>query len=241
MRNTLSDGLVSGLRGLGNADGLIQTTAAISRGSSGGPLLSESGEVVGITTLSVVDGQNLNLAVPASRLSAILQRKQELRTLGELAAKARQPVVEWTINEKRNLAYFFAALKGERETTKRFLEERVVTAQAQIAYCYLLQVFSLYDARLVNVEVLRKVHPELPGAFKGKFLRFLETAESATLSRRRLPADFPRSINAWTEWWEANKKEFQFPASIPVPRELNLTYEWSREWKGVRFPRFVPE
>jgi hypothetical protein len=58
---TLSDGLVSGLREHGGGQ-LIQTTAPISAGSSGGGLFDENGKLVGITTLQVEGGQNLNFA-----------------------------------------------------------------------------------------------------------------------------------------------------------------------------------
>jgi serine protease Do len=62
---TLSDGLVSGLRK--DRDSklvLIQTTAPISPGSSGGGLFDEEGRLIGLTTLLVKEAQNLNFAVP---------------------------------------------------------------------------------------------------------------------------------------------------------------------------------
>lgn len=63
---TLSEGLVSGLRRF-NGWHVIQTTAAISHGSSGGGLFDERGNLVGITTLAFVGSglQNLNFAVSA--------------------------------------------------------------------------------------------------------------------------------------------------------------------------------
>jgi S1-C subfamily serine protease len=61
---TLSDGLLSGKR---NMDGrrLIQTTAPISPGSSGGGLFDESGNLIGITTFFLKDTENLNFAIAA--------------------------------------------------------------------------------------------------------------------------------------------------------------------------------
>ena len=63
---TLSEGLVSGLRGEW-ADGshVLQTTAPISPGSSGGGLFDDNGRLVGITTFTHADSQNLNFALPA--------------------------------------------------------------------------------------------------------------------------------------------------------------------------------
>jgi hypothetical protein len=70
LSNTLSDGLVSGHRKIGE-NLMIQMTAPISPGSSGGPLIGTNGKVVGITTESRIFGnlaQNLNFALPASQL-----------------------------------------------------------------------------------------------------------------------------------------------------------------------------
>lgn len=46
---------------------VLQISAAISPGSSGGPLFNQFGEVVGVTT-AITSGQNLNLAVPTNYL-----------------------------------------------------------------------------------------------------------------------------------------------------------------------------
>lgn len=61
---TFSDGMISGLR-LHNGVNIIQTTAPISPGSSGGGLYDERGSLIGITTFQV-KGQNLNFAISAS-------------------------------------------------------------------------------------------------------------------------------------------------------------------------------
>lgn len=61
---TFSEGVISGLRGSG-ASKLIQTSAPISHGSSGGGLFDSVGKLVGITTATLSEGQNLNFAVPA--------------------------------------------------------------------------------------------------------------------------------------------------------------------------------
>ena len=61
---TISEGIVSSLRPV--ADGtVIQTTAPISSGSSGGGLFDTSGRLVGIVTFQHKYGQNLNFALPA--------------------------------------------------------------------------------------------------------------------------------------------------------------------------------
>lgn len=59
LQNTLSEGIISAKRG-----GLIQMSAPISPGSSGGPVLDRRGDVIGIAVMTSRQGQNLNFAVP---------------------------------------------------------------------------------------------------------------------------------------------------------------------------------
>lgn len=71
---TISDGIVSGLR---KAVGgfIVQTSAAISPGSSGGGLFDSDGRLVGVTTFQYVKGQNLNFAVPAEWIAQVEVRE----------------------------------------------------------------------------------------------------------------------------------------------------------------------
>lgn len=69
---TLSEGIVSGMRDSGEGYRVIQTTAAISPGSSGGGLFNQHGQLVGITTFRVKGGENLNFAVPINYVRGLL-------------------------------------------------------------------------------------------------------------------------------------------------------------------------
>ena len=73
---SISDGLISGIRDLGSHK-LIQITAPISLGSSGGPVLNSNGELIGISVGQIRDGQNLNFAIPATYLKTLLVKKSE--------------------------------------------------------------------------------------------------------------------------------------------------------------------
>jgi 2-alkenal reductase len=78
--NTVTEGIVSALgRTVPDNDGgpellnLIQHDAAINPGNSGGPLVTLTGEVVGINTLGIVDAQGLFFAVPAETVTRVAQ------------------------------------------------------------------------------------------------------------------------------------------------------------------------
>ena len=54
LQNSVSRGIVSGLRNSGGAT-LVQTDAAANPGNSGGPMLDRSGAVIGITTMGYTE------------------------------------------------------------------------------------------------------------------------------------------------------------------------------------------
>jgi len=73
LKGTFSQGIVSGIRTLDESSNskLIQITAPISPGSSGGPVVNERGLVVGVAVATFKGGQNLNFCIPSSFLPLI--------------------------------------------------------------------------------------------------------------------------------------------------------------------------
>ena len=76
---TFSNGIISGIRWDGN-DKLLQISAPISRGSSGGAVLDSEGRVIGVSAASR-DGQNLNFAIPSNYIKKLLSNPQNLKPL----------------------------------------------------------------------------------------------------------------------------------------------------------------
>lgn len=69
LEGTISEGIIAAIR---DNPHLIQITAPISPGSSGSPVLDETGQVIGIATLAFKEGQNLNFAIPANEVTRAL-------------------------------------------------------------------------------------------------------------------------------------------------------------------------
>ena len=69
LTNSLSTGIVAGIREV-DGNKWIQITAPISPGSSGSPVFDSKGRLIGLATMMLIDGQNLNFATPVSQITA---------------------------------------------------------------------------------------------------------------------------------------------------------------------------
>ncbi|MBI4849234.1 MAG: tetratricopeptide repeat protein [Nitrospirae bacterium] len=76
LENTISDGLLSGIREITSGKKVLQITAPISPGSSGGPVFNKDGEVIGVATFLIKEAQNLNFAMPVNLLKDKIESKK---------------------------------------------------------------------------------------------------------------------------------------------------------------------
>ncbi len=96
LEGTVSDGIVSAMREESPRKNWIQTTAPVSHGNSGGPLLNMDGSVIGVITWGVntEQGQNLNFAIPSDEVNAVLFMPLELSALESVAKKLQSAAVQ---------------------------------------------------------------------------------------------------------------------------------------------------
>jgi len=142
LEKTVSDGIVSAIREIPDFGKVIQITAPISPGSSGSPVLNMKGEVIGIATLQIVEGQNLNFAIPSERIAS-LNLAEEKKTLTkeelfEQENKAKKDSdYDWEAFDK---ALYFLFVKEEYEKALPYWERAIqvepVAAYFAIGYCY---------------------------------------------------------------------------------------------------------
>lgn len=88
LEGSVSNGIVSAVREISGYGKIIQITASISPGSSGSPVVNMAGQVLGIATLQAAEGQNLNFAVPAERISQL--RVSDVQSFSTLTAETQK-------------------------------------------------------------------------------------------------------------------------------------------------------
>jgi serine protease Do len=73
LEDTVSNGLISAVRTIHEGAEVLQISAPIAPGSSGGPIFNDRGEVIGVAAAFLQRGQNLNFGVPIRYLARMMQ------------------------------------------------------------------------------------------------------------------------------------------------------------------------
>ena len=138
LEGSVSDGIVSAVREVPNVGRIIQITAPISHGNSGSPVFNLQGQVIGVVTVKVTNGQNINLAIAAERVGAL--RAEKLRPLAALLGKGKGDMSEmlyrtgleslWLGNYDNAVGYFENAVNKN---------PRRAEAWVQVGYCKVKQ------------------------------------------------------------------------------------------------------
>lgn len=145
--NTVSDGIISGKR---NIEGLtvIQTTVPISPGSSGGPLLNEYGEVIGITTMSWAEthSQNINFAVPINFVRGMLDSSSNLSfTWNDL-----QAADEGESDEDNPYIEIYRSNMGKHLINKETIKYAKISGKIYISVEHVVVISPEYSRQLVE-------------------------------------------------------------------------------------------
>lgn len=126
-RNTVSAGIVSGLRRSVLASGMasgaeqlqevIQTDAAINPGNSGGPLLNLQGEVVGINTAMARGAENIGFAIPINQAKKSIESVKKNGKISYPWLGVRYVLITEELKNKNNLSVDYGALvsRGEKQ------------------------------------------------------------------------------------------------------------------------------
>ena len=221
---SLSDGIVSQLRGA--SPPFIQTTAAISPGSSGGGLFDSGGRLVGFTTLYIDDGQSLNFAMPVEWLN-------DIQPANRVVSKQRSQV-DWltravALEEKQDwpelLVWGRQWVKAEQENADALF----FVGNA------LLNLGQLDLATAAYREVLR-INPEYDKAWGNLGLAYkkLQQADNAINAYRQALRINPEAAYTWNNLGNIYSELQQTDNAINAYRQaLRITPEKADIWRNL--------
>jgi len=233
LEGSVSDGIVSAVREVPNVGSIIQITAPISHGNSGSPVFNLNGQVLGVVTIKVTNGQNINLAIAAARVVAL--KADKLKPLSDLTAKGKGDLAEsnyqtgleslWLGNYDNAVGYFENAVNKN---------PRRADAWVQVGYCKVKQgknqeAIRAYEQALQLRPTSAEIHNKLGDAFYFAG-RLREAIESYTEAARLRPDLAETYYNLAVTYFESgNLSMAQTNARVLLRLDKKLYEKYVRE------------
>jgi tetratricopeptide (TPR) repeat protein len=189
LEKTISQGLVSGLREIDGRQ-LMQVTAPISHGSSGGPVLNSNGEVIGIAVGSMREGQNLNFAIPVTGLRKLLESGPSLTSANALATLEEVQRVQIAHRQDTYSAEDGSPWQAHQSQINKLLKQavdeagndtKILTRVAQVSLAENTQISIEAAQRGINVKESPDLEIVLAKAFATNWIFTADKDEKARL------------------------------------------------------------
>ncbi|MBW6504599.1 serine protease [bacterium] len=255
---SLSDGIVAQLRG--SPSPLIQTTAAISPGSSGGGLFDKEGRLVGLTTFYVEGGQSLNFAMPVEWISEVKPGRklvaegygqtewlitaavhEELKNWQDMLNWCRK----WTKSEPKNTLAWFSlaaaykglnryndAIEAYRQALRIDPEYALAWNNLGVAYYKLKR----YDDAIEAYRQSVRINPEYASAWTnlGTTYGSLKRYDEAIDANRQALRIKPEDADAWYGIGNAYGSLKRYDDAIEAYRQaLRIDPEYASAWTNL--------
>jgi len=239
LEGSVTDGIVSAVREVPNVGKIIQITAPISHGNSGSPVFNMKGQVVGVVTVKVTNGQNINLAIDAARVSQL--SPGPLRAIAGIPAKDKGADVAeslyrtgldslWLGNYDNAISYFETAANRNPKRADTWV---------QVGYCKVKQgksaeAIKAYQNALELRPNSEEIHNKLGDAYyyAGRLLDAIASYIRAATLR---PDNADAHYNLAVAYFESGNEE-QALAEAKILRQLDakLYDRWVRETRRER-------
>ena len=163
LEGTFSDGIISGPREVGSQT-LLQMTAPISPEGSGGPVLNEKGEVIGLAFATLEDGQNLNWAIPSNHLKALISKSDTVKPLTQENQSVSAETHFYRGNEKYLMRSYEDAITAYNEA---------IRLQPDFANAYVnrglaKEKLGQYESAIMDYSSAIEIDPTLAGAYNNR-------------------------------------------------------------------------
>ncbi len=234
---TLSEGLISSLRPYEGSQ-YIQTSAAISPGSSGGGLFDDQGRLIGITTFYLAEGQSLNFALPVDWIGELPQRAQAApvveKKVQAAPVVAKKSGLDWlnrvvALEEKED---WRGMLKLSQQWIKSQPENAVAWYGMGIAHRKLKQ----YDRAIQAYREALRIQPEYAEAWNNMgaaYGRLKQYDQEIQAYREALRIE-PEKAEAWNNMGAAYGSLKQYDRAIQALREaLRIQPEYVEAWNNL--------
>ena len=157
LEDTISNGLISAVREVHADLEVLQISAPIAPGSSGGPLFNEHGEVIGVATAISSTGQNLNFGLPSKYVSELVESPRPISmALFAAAMSAIQQQAAASERERQIPHHPLSVLNGCSDANKELIFKTLKGAidvgaplynQGNIEACY-----HIYEGAAADLE-----------------------------------------------------------------------------------------
>jgi tetratricopeptide (TPR) repeat protein len=145
LEGSVSDGIVSAVREVPSLGQIVQITAPISHGNSGSPVFNMKGQVVGVVTIRVMNGENINLAMGAGRFASLRAAGDKLLSFTDLAERLKASQRPDTISDWYYRTGLNSLWLGNYDSALGYFETAVnknparVEAWIQVGFCKVKQ------------------------------------------------------------------------------------------------------
>ena len=166
LEDTVSNGLISAVREVHTGLRVLQISAPIAPGSSGGPLFNDRGEVIGVATAVSTRGQNLNFGLPSKYVSDLVEHPHPISMELFVAAMAAIAEQSAPARQDRKIPHHpLSVLSGCTDANKQLIFRTLQSAievgaplynQGNLAACY-----HIYEGAAADLE------QRLPGTCGG--------------------------------------------------------------------------
>lgn len=198
LEQTVTEGIVSATRKVEGRD-VIQISAPISSGSSGSPVFSAEGEVIGVATFKVVDGEALNFAMPSEHVKSLIElatsnpgaspeisSKDSIFTQSGVDPESKKQDTEFSstqlfkdIKSHEKNAEYFPMLSRAKEAVEQFPKSALAHRVLSDAFYYA----KLNDEALDHAIVAIKLDPENTRGWNNLAILFKEIGDDEMVKK----------------------------------------------------------